>query len=537
MINLLCSLLLWGCIVYLILNRALESPKKGKVHVLINSTVEIGQTDQDFICATLDWWPPDKCDYGTCTWATDTLLNLDLNNTNLLNAVKAFWPLKIRMGGTLQDRLIYQTNEQLPCNTFVKDNSQFLGFSQGCLPMSRWDDLNLFFKHTGAVVTFGLNALTGRTVNPEDGWTTGAWDPRNAESLLRYTVDKGYSIHGWELGNELSGDNGIGAKVTAQQYASDVKTLHTLVERIYVNSQVKPLVIGPGGFYDNTWFPEFIAETTNSLQAVSHHIYNLGAGVDDGLEGRILDPSYLDKEATTFSNLQQAIRNSGTSAVAWVSEAGGAYNSGHNHVTNAFVMSFWYLDQLGMAATFGTKTYCRQSLVGGNYGLLKSSTFVPNPDYYSALLWHRLMGRQVLSTSVSGIKTLRAYTHCSKQSQGMTLLLINLDGQTNIQVSVSTDRGSILAETRGSPVARRSKFEKMPIIRDNTREEYHLTAPNRNLNSQKMLLNGKVLKVDSNGNIPVLEPAIVKSSDPVNVAPLSIVFVHIPNIVSQTCTF
>lgn len=41
-----------------------------------------------------------------------------------------------------------------------------------------------------------------------------------------------------------------------------------------------------------------------------------------------------------------------------------------------------YLDQLGMASTFGHKVFCRQSLIGGNYGLLNTTTFVPNPDYY-----------------------------------------------------------------------------------------------------------------------------------------------------------
>ena len=35
--------------------------------VFINGTASIGTTDHDFICATLDWWPPDKCDYGTCS--------------------------------------------------------------------------------------------------------------------------------------------------------------------------------------------------------------------------------------------------------------------------------------------------------------------------------------------------------------------------------------------------------------------------------------------------------------------------------------
>lgn len=43
---------------------------------------------------------------------------------------------------------------------------------------------------------------------------------------------------------------------------------------------------------------------------------------------------------------------------------------------------FRYLDQLAMSAKYDTKTYCRQSLVGGNYGLLNKTTFAPNPDYY-----------------------------------------------------------------------------------------------------------------------------------------------------------
>lgn len=35
-----------------------------------------------------------------------------------------------------------------------------------------------------------------------------------------------------------------------------------------------------------------------------------------------------------------------------------------------------------MTANFNHKVYCRQALVGGNYGLLDIASFVPNPDYY-----------------------------------------------------------------------------------------------------------------------------------------------------------
>lgn len=44
--------------------------------VFINGTVPIGRIDDDFVCATLDWWPPEKCDYGTCSWGRASLLDL-----------------------------------------------------------------------------------------------------------------------------------------------------------------------------------------------------------------------------------------------------------------------------------------------------------------------------------------------------------------------------------------------------------------------------------------------------------------------------
>lgn len=55
------------------------------------------------------------------------------------------------------------------------------------------------FPASRALVIFGLNALTGRSIR-SDGSAVGAWDSTNAESLMRYTVGKGYSMYGWELG-------------------------------------------------------------------------------------------------------------------------------------------------------------------------------------------------------------------------------------------------------------------------------------------------------------------------------------------------
>eukprot|EP01018_Ginkgo_biloba_P014043 Gb_41455 [translate_table: standard] len=512
--------------------------------VKVNGKAPIAETDTDFICVTLDWWPPEKCDYGTCSWGNASLLNLDLENPRLAIAVKAFTPLKIRLGGSLQDKVLFDVGDlQQPCHPFVKNNSLMFGFTEGCLPMSRWDALNSFFNETKSVVAFGLNALRGRNEISSGVWE-GAWNSSNARNFIQYTVDHGYKIQAWEFGNELSG-SGVGASISAKQYAADVIELHGILEEIYKNFQVKPLLVAPDGFFDADWFKEFLQQTgPNILNIVTHHIYNLGAGVDEHLVERILDPSYLSREAATFRSLQTILQNYGPWASAWVGEAGGAYNSGHNLVTNAFVFSFWYLDQLGMASTYNTKSYCRQSLIGGNYGLLNTTTYLPNPDYYSALLWHRLMGRRVLLTSSNGTKYLHAYAHCTKNARGMTLLLINFSNDTRIHVQVSTDsRTSTQEFGTGSRLSSIHELKNHligrpggQVLNRKYRMEYHLTSKDGDLHSQSMLLNGRILDLTPEGQIPSLEPLMVNVWRPISVAPLSIAFVSLPNVQLPACS-
>lgn len=68
-----------------------------------------------------------------------------------------------------------------------------------------------------------------------------------------------------------------------------------------------------------------------------------------------------------------------------------------------------------------------------------------------------------------------------------------------------------------------------------TREEYHLTPKDKNLQSQQVLLNGNVLAIDANGDIPKLEPVQVEGTQPIIVGPYSIVFAHIPSFYASAC--
>lgn len=81
----------------------------------------------------------------------------------------------------------------------------------------------------------------------------------------------------FSIGNELCG-SGVGARVAANQYAIDTINLRNIVNRVYQNVSPMPLVIGPGGFFDDAWFREYLNKTEDSLNATTRHIYNLGPG-------------------------------------------------------------------------------------------------------------------------------------------------------------------------------------------------------------------------------------------------------------------
>ncbi|PRQ32586.1 putative glycoside hydrolase, family 79, major facilitator, sugar transporter [Rosa chinensis] len=217
------------------------------VDVRVRGVVSIASTDDNFICATLDWWPTDKCDYNQCPWGKAGIFNLDLKNKTLINAVKAFNTIRIRIGRSLQDQIIYNFGYGVKdCNQIVKDGSGPFLFRGGCPQPKRWDEIHEFFNQTQAKLLFGLNALHGKQADLKDKilWV-GDWDAKNARDLMEYTISKGYPAESYELGNELCG-SGVGARIEAEQYAKDMKKLKQLVTELFPDGK-QPKVLGPGG--------------------------------------------------------------------------------------------------------------------------------------------------------------------------------------------------------------------------------------------------------------------------------------------------
>ncbi|KAK7407412.1 hypothetical protein VNO78_09315 [Psophocarpus tetragonolobus] len=493
------------------------------VKLKVKGVTAIATTDENFVCATLDWWPPNKCDYNQCPWGQAGILNLDLCNDILLNAVKAFNPLRIRLGGSLEDQIVYQFGKQKDCPPLEKKNDGLFGFSKGCLPKKRWDEIHDFVNKTRVKFTFGLNALSGKKRSNEDksNWE-GNWDPTNAISLMEYTVSKGYKIDSYELGNELC-SGGVSARIDSVQYAKDITKLRHTINLLYPNANTRPKLLGPAGFYGKEWFKSFLQNVGQDvIDGVTHHIYNLGAGNDKALINKVQDPYYLSQIAQTFKDVSAAVEEFAPGAGPWVGESGGAYNSGGKQVSNTFVNGFWYLDQLGMTSTYNHKVYCRQALVGGNYAMLNTTTFIPNPDYYGGLLWHRLMGSKVLGVSHEGSPFLRAYAHCSKKRHGITVLLINMSKSITFRVSIEDDMNLNLHWIRSS--------------KNVTREEYHLTPKDGNVQSDVVLLNGTPLVLTQSLGIPKMKPKLVDPSSTIKVMPDSIVFVHSDSFQAPACS-
>ncbi len=148
---------------------------------------------------------------------------------------------------------------------------------------------------------------------------------------------------------------------------------------------------------------------------------------------------------------------------------------------------------------------------------VECQSYTPLPDYYSGILWSRLMGTGVLRTTSSD-PSLRAYAHCSaEQSGAVTVLLINL----------------------APKIAREVTLHGLTFASDTTTitdsMEWHLTGPNGSSSSQ-IALNGKSLeaKIEGNGTVYMLPPLVGrttprKSGEPLSfeLAPASIAFVHL----------
>ncbi|TYI08687.1 hypothetical protein ES332_A09G017500v1 [Gossypium tomentosum] len=454
------------------------------VNVVIQGATSIGETDDNFVCVTLDWWPTGKCNYNQCPWGKAGLLNLDLKKKGLLNAIKSFNPLRIKVGGSLQDQVVYGVGGVKNCPNFMKNEDSLFGFSQGCHPMERWDELNKFFNQTG-LVTFGLNALLGRNRSQikKDLWVANC-QLQNARDFMKYTISRGYKVDSYEFGNQLSGA-GMGASVEAEQYGKDIVVLKNLVKELHPDPKTQPKVLGPSGYCDEKCFNSFLDDDPNMIT-------------------KIQDPSYLNQVAQTYKGVLNIVNKFKPQSGAWVSESGGALHGSAKDLSLTFADGFWYLDQLGMASTYNHKVFCRQTLIDGNYALLNTTTSIT-----------------VLAVTQESNPNLRP---------GISIIFINLSKDSSFNVTLSNYKHQS-RNLRSTDVAK-PNFE---FRGSKDREEYHLAALAGNIQGQIVLLNDVPMVPTETFDILVMEPKVVNASTPISISAHSIIYVTVRDFQAPAC--
>lgn len=208
-----------------------------------------------------------------------------------------------------------------------------------------------------------------------------------------------------------------------------------------------------------------------------------------------------------------------------VGETSSFWGGGLANVSNRYSSGHWLLPQLGFLASLGYDGMVRQDLVGGQYGLLdvdpSGEGFLVNPDYYTTVLWQRLVGTRSLDTTVvTSEGTGRGYCLCARIGAGSTgqpgdVVVVYANEQDSIQpINVEVDGGN--------PTPTRMSV-------------YALTpGGSGGLHSQVLELNGKALPVTPPQTMPALEPLQVKPG-PLELAPFGYGFIIIHGVQHPAC--
>ena len=345
---------------------------------------------------------------------------LALKGKKLDTLVQALGPSYLRIGGSEADKIHY----------FAAPSDE-----PGALVLTRkqWDRLHQFIERNNLKLIFTVKyGLFTRHDH-------GQWCGDEVQELLDYSAEHDYVIDVFELGNELNAYwafHGLRAQPKARDLAADYTTFINHIREYYPEARVS----GPGSAFwpliGEAFKPfsnitrRFLQELTAPLDIVNWHYYPFQSTRSPvrtrGANLRtLLNPkSYadFDKYSQTLAFWRDQYQ---PQAELWTGETGSAQCGGQPKLSDRFISSFWWADQLGQGALLGHQVMVRQSLLGGDYGLLDRLTLKPRPDYWVSWLWVRLMGRQVHRCYHSD-KHLRIYCHRHPNGKQHTVMMINL---------------------------------------------------------------------------------------------------------------
>ena len=239
-------------------------------------------------------------------------------------------------------------------------------------------------------------------ISPGTRNSDGIWTTDQATSLFAYTGSLHANIAAAEFMNEpnLAPQSGAPAGYNAKAYARDFR-----IFREFVPEELpKTLIVGPGSTGETSSGPAssmataaLLAARGRGVDVFSYHHY---ATLSQRCGGRdrpedILSEDWLSRTDRALAFYRALADRFDPNKPLWLTETADAACGG-NPWDATYADTFRYLDQLGRLAKAGVQVVMHNTLSGSDYGLLDESSFNPRPEFWAALLWHRLMGRIVL---------------------------------------------------------------------------------------------------------------------------------------------
>lgn len=480
-------------------------------HIVIHTDRLLHRTDEHFLSVALD---TSRIQNG---W-----VHKKIKSDMLLKLAAQLAPAYLRIGGTLADRLVFQPDwsyTPVKHKSNMSDGGTCSYEVKGCavhnisffnMTGADWMALNGFAHAAGFDLLFDLNVLLRNGTQ---------WDSSNTRLLLEYSDRRRFNIS-WQLGNEPNAFGHVfGTPLSGNQLGLDFVELRHLLNSYPRYS--KSLLVGPDvtrpilqqtGEQPIPYLTSFLAQATSVISAITWHQYYL-----NGRKAKLKDfvsPDVLNMLPCQISAVRSA--TAGVDLPMWLSETGSAYGGGAPGLSDRYVAGFLWLDKLGMAARLGVDVVVRQSLSGGNYGLLDPE-MEPLPDWWVSVLYKKLVGLGVLNvvgddireTSCSGEQGhVRLYCHCARQRGAVTLFGVNImNRESQVMVTGLSTSDIVLA--------------------------YVLTADI--LRSRHVLLNGRELHLNPDGSLPPFEPKYLNISKPLFMPEFSMAFWVIQDVHAVVC--
>ncbi|XP_076631282.1 heparanase isoform X1 [Colletes latitarsis] len=449
--------------------------------------------------------------FGLDTSLLRDIENLPIKNEKFINLAQHLAPAYVRIGGTSSDCLYFNKTMEIIHKKIISpiDGQDISNFT---ITDIDFENLYNFAIKSKLRMIFDLNVLI-RSAN-------NSWDTTNAKNIILFAKDK-YMKLDWQLGNEPNSFHHVFSRtVNATQLANDYYQLRQLLNELGYNESI---LVGPevnhvgdthstGEYYAKI----FLKNDKDSVNYVTWHQYYL-----DGREARVVDfinISIFNYLSMQIKSMKDVINLSGKHISMWLSETSTAYGGGAPELSDRFVAGFLWLDKLGYSASAGLNVVTRQSFFGGHYAMV-GPDLIPNPDWWVSVVYKHFVSEKVLKlTSANNFDHVRLYAHCTpKKALINRVSAITIYGVNIGKVSVSVTIQGIL-----------------PVLHRNAKIFlYALTSDN--LQSRVIKMNGKVLKLQPNENLPPFGPIILEPTQVIPLPPYSMVFIVIHGAEVPAC--